>query len=247
MAEYPQLPGAPIVEALVDLRVRLSDDFDVSTLAGLHDSLREQYPRKETQHLIAGRVHFSSKGIVSEDQERSIRGFRMLSDDGKNIVQFRRDGFTFSRLHPYTGWAVLFGEAWRLWQLYSATTQHPPISRLATRFINRLQLPSEFKLEEYFRAAPDVPEGIPDVLAGFLYKYILAPTDGLMANVTLATEPATPGEVYTSVVFDVDCYAQTDFSADDEAEIRAYFDRLHDLKNLIFFNSLTESAIESFR
>ncbi len=40
--------------------------------------------------------------------------------DRLNVAQFRRDGFTFNRLRPYTKWEEIRPEALRLWQLYTA-------------------------------------------------------------------------------------------------------------------------------
>lgn len=246
-SEYPHLPNAPIVEALIDLRVGLADDFDVEVLRALHEQIVTDFPRLETQQLIQGKLHFSASGIVAEDTEHAIRGFRMLSADGKDIVQFRRDGFTFSRLHPYTQWATFFDRSWDLWRLYARTVDPSGVTRLATRFINRLKCPLEFDLGEYFEAPPEVPDGVPDVFASFLYKYVLAPVDGITSNVTLTTERWTTGEDFTSVVFDIDCYVRKDLRADEDETLKSIFLKLREMKNRIFFRSLTPAALEAFK
>lgn len=247
MTDYPHLPNAPVVEALVDLRVQLPTDFDVEVLRTLHGRVAATYPRIETQRLIQGKVQFSGAGMVAKGQSRTVLGFRLLSQDGKNVVQVRRDGFTFSRLSPYTDWSTLYEEAWRLWELYRESANPSGVSRLATRFINRLQCPPSFRLEEYFRAPPEIPEGIPDVMASFLYRYVLAPVGDITANVTLATEPPAPGAGYSSVVFDIDCYVSREFLPDEATDIGAVFAGLHEMKNRIFFSSLTDKAIEAFK
>ena len=247
MTDYPYLPNAPIVEALVDLRVQLPAGFNVEVLRDLHGSVAATYPRVEAQRLLQGKLHFSREGMVAQGPSRAVLGFRMLSEDGRNVVQFRRDGFTFSRLRPYTEWPALYEEAWRLWELYREVAQPSGVSRLATRFINRLQCPPSFRLEEYFRAPPEIPAGVPNVMASFLYRYVLAPVDGITSNVTLATEPSAPGVGYTSVVFDIDCYVNKEFRPDEAERIASIFANLHDMKNRIFFSSLTDKAIDAFK
>ena len=40
-----------------------------------------------------------------------VDGYVFTSADGKQVVQYRLDGFTFSRLRPYTRWEEVFAEA----------------------------------------------------------------------------------------------------------------------------------------
>lgn len=47
-SDYPHLPNAPIVEALIDFRVRLPDGFDIEILRALHGEIEEDFPRVET-------------------------------------------------------------------------------------------------------------------------------------------------------------------------------------------------------
>ncbi len=43
-------------------------------------------------------------------RDEGIQGYFYKSDDGKNIARFRKDGFTFSRLKPYTDWESVLVE-----------------------------------------------------------------------------------------------------------------------------------------
>lgn len=243
----PHLSRAPIVEALVDLRVRMRDDFDVAALRTLHGSIQDDYPVVEEQRLTEGRFQLGQGGIISAAQDRSLRGFRVKGDDGRNIAQFRIDGFTFSRLAPYESWNALFAEGWRLWETYRARSEPRGVTRLATRFINRLVLPDESRLEDIFTAPPDVPQGVPDTFASFLYRYVLTPTNGITSNVTMATEANAPGQESLSIVFDIDCYVQEDLAPDADEVIRGHFEDLREMKNRIFFRSLTPTALEAYR
>jgi uncharacterized protein (TIGR04255 family) len=244
--EYPHLANAPIVEALIDFRVRLPANFDVRRLGVVSELISKDYPKVEEQRLIQGQFRFTPEGVVSAAQDRALHGFRMLGDEDRDIVQFRRDGFTFSRMKPYKNWESLFEEAWRLWDAYQQVSQPKGITRLATRFINRLNCPASFALEDYFTAPPDVPDGVPDVFASFLQRYVLYPVDGVTASVTIATEKATTDEDLASILFDIDCYVQRDIQVDDDDEIRSIFLKLRAMKNRIFFRSLTPWALEEF-
>jgi uncharacterized protein (TIGR04255 family) len=141
----------------------------------------------------------------------------------------------------------LFEEGWRLWTLYRELARPLGISRLATRFINRLTLPDGARLEDYFTAPPDVPDGVPDTFAAFVYRYVLVPADGVTSSVTLATTGNTTASEQAPIVFDIDCYSQEDLPADAEPRMRARFQDLRTMKNRIFFKSMTSSALEAYR
>jgi uncharacterized protein (TIGR04255 family) len=244
---YPHLPNAPIVEAIVDLRVRPQEQFDVMGLKELHSAIAEDYPTVEEQRLMQGRFQFSEAGLVSAGHGRAIRGFRATGREGRNVVQFRIDGFTFSRLTPYQTWESLFGEAWRLWGMYRRLAQPRAVTRLATRFVNRLTFSEQLRLEDYFVASPDVPDGLPDEFVSFLYRYSLPPVDGVSSNVTLMSEASSPGRHEAAIVFDIDCFVQEDdLVADDDQRIMDHFGNLRDMKNRIFFKSVTQKALERF-
>ena len=62
--------------------------------------------------------------------------------------------------------------------------------------------------------------------------------------VTQALEPAPDGD-HLVVLLDVDAYRDEDLEPQDE-RIQAIFAALHDLKNRVFFGSITERAAEIY-
>src|SRR5262245_33467020 len=116
--EYPLLSKAPIVEAVIDFRVKLTSGFKLDAFQALRTKLAQEYPGFEEQHIFE-QIIKQEIGSPAEVSTRfpGILGYRLISNDGKNVVQLRRDGFTFSRLNPYTRWDQVFDEAKRLWSL----------------------------------------------------------------------------------------------------------------------------------
>lgn len=134
---YPHLGKAPIVEAVIDFRVKLSADFKLEVFHPLRTHLAEEYPGFEEQQIIEQIIKQEpGQGPEFSTRLSGIHGHRLISKDGKNVVQLRRDGFTFSRLNPYTNWEDVFGQAWRLWEMYVETAKPLEVSRLAARYIN---------------------------------------------------------------------------------------------------------------
>lgn len=245
---FPHLNNAPITEAIIDFRVRLPGAFEILRLKEAHGQLSADYPTLEeqqvTQQEFEQRLGQPPKLTV---RSQGVLGYRFHSRDNKTIVQFRRNGFTFNRLKPYSSWDQVFPEACRLWHIYSTAAQPEEISRIAVRFINRLQLPlPNLEFSDYLTAPPPLPQGVPQSLSGFLTRVVIQdPEARLAANIVQALEPPL-NEQYISMILDIDVY-QRDVSELTLEAVLGQFAKLRDMKNRIFFGSLTEKALALFR
>src|ERR1700722_10937730 len=108
--------NAPISEALIDIRVHVPNAISLEALESMHARIKDDYPRKEMRSYIQGQ--FSMGEAVGAAATRTPMGYAFSSADGKQIVQARLDGFTFSRLKPYGTWSNLRDESRRLWDIY---------------------------------------------------------------------------------------------------------------------------------
>ena len=247
--EYQHLSKAPIVEAVIDFRVKLPSDFKLEVFHPLRARMAEDYPGFEEQQIIEQTIK-QEPGQSAEFSTRvsGIHGHRLLSKDGKNVVQLRRDGFTFSRLNPYTQWEEVFSEAWRVWSMYVETAKPLEVSRIAVRYINRLLLPLPFSNpEEYLKAPPMAAEGWPSDMSAFLSRVVMHdPESEILVNVIQALEPQASGQTNVTLLFDIDAYEDVSLPADD-VTMRVRFAELREMKNRVFFKGLTEKAIDLFR
>jgi uncharacterized protein (TIGR04255 family) len=244
---FPNLARAPIEEAVIDLRIDGGeDDARLDRLGELADSLATDFPQRRTLKSFEGRLHLDEESPRLEPDGASVLGVILRSEDDTKIVQLKRGAFSFSHLRPYTSWEDLLGEAWALWGRYRELLSPDSVTRVATRFVNRIPLPKSFATEDYFQTALDVAPGIPDTLASFNYFYVSALNERTFANVRLATETVAIDAEQIPVLFDIDCYIPEPRSSDDEG-ILTDLEALRDLKNSIFFSTLTDALIESFR
>ena len=244
MAQARHLRNAPITEALIDLRVsRTANPIDETSLELLRARLQDSYPTIERQFVAQFHV---KGGTPQPNPEQRFRGFMLKSHDGLSIVQFRIDGFTFNRLRPYPSWEDILPEAIRLWRIYVATASPEAIARVAVRYINRLLLPaSGSRLNDYLVGPPRVPEGYQASMAGFLTRVTLSASHGLRAIVTTASEPSF-GTSDTTIILDIDAFSDAAELTPDDARLEPMLERLRDLKNRLFFESLTEDAVRVF-
>jgi uncharacterized protein (TIGR04255 family) len=240
MAQRRHLENAPITEALVDFRVSLPKEFDAEVFADLKATLADRYPVAEKMRQSGTRIEVTAGKPAFASIPPRLLGYRFRSTDGLDLGQFRVNGFTYSRLAPYTAWAKLFPEAWRLWTIYVATVRPPFVSRVALRYINHLRLPIQQgdDLERYLSALPPMPPGAPGGFSGFVSRInTFDPASGLSANVTQALEgPGAP-----TIILDIDVYKAGEFGI-AEGALQPIFQALHSLKNDIFFGTITEET-----
>ncbi len=246
MASIRHLSKAPITEAVIDFRARSSPDCRVEDLGSISD-VTATYPTREDAWLIEGSFAFSptSAQAVSSSAQRS-NGYIFRSADGKQIAQFRLDGFTFNRLVPYTSWAQIQPEALRLWEIYRSVARPASLYRIAVRYINHIALPdTATELDDLFTCAPRIPREVPQLMAGFLSRIVVPlPMANTHVGIVQAMQlpPAAPPN---TVLLDVDVFRTEELDPSTEA-LRPIFSEFRTFKNRAFFGSLTEEAVRLF-
>jgi uncharacterized protein (TIGR04255 family) len=238
----PNYPNPPITEALLDIRVQLPETISLVDLEGLQDRLGG-YPVKRKQMSVEGTFHLGEK--VTTLAKQSQLGYVFVSDDGKQIVQPRLNGFTFNRLSPYTGWNDFKGEARRLWTIYRDTVQPLHLVRMAVRYINRLDLPLPFNdFKEYLRTIPEVSPDMSQGLSGFIMVLDNPQADiGCMLRLTQAMVPAPSPDV-ASIMLDIDI-SRTDVPQEED-RLWEQFEVLRTRKNKVFEASITPAMQRLF-
>ncbi len=119
MAIHRHLKNAPLTEALIDIRVSLPSIFDPEEFLSLSNDISEKYTKSEPRQLFTATFGLEAgKPFTKPTESKGIHGYICKSEDGKDVVQFRIDGFTFSRLNPYSEWGTVLSEAKRLWLIF---------------------------------------------------------------------------------------------------------------------------------
>ena len=243
MAKQRYLSHAPITEALIDLRVTQQDGLTFSELKNSVDPT-------EFGYYLKGPISFGTFGFAlapdgqpSTTTESSQVGLRLHSNDEKYVAQFTMSGFTLSRLPPYETWENLLAETRRLWAVYVQRLSPKRVGRVATRFINNLQLPlkpgASFQL--YVNKLIDVPDEAPQAVETFLQRFGLVDiASGARVILTLALDGMPVGGP-APVILDVDAFVATDLKPIDNT-IWDTLEKLRELKNHSFFGTITELA-----
>lgn len=247
MAKQRHLEHAPITEALIDFRVTHREGLTFTELKSAIDSIDIGYYVKGPISVGTFGFTLAPDGQPSTTTESSQVGLRLHSNDEKYVAQFTVAGFTLSRLPPYETWEKLLAETRRLWAIYVESLSPKRVERIATRYINNLQLPLEpgASFQLYINKFIDVPDEAPQAVEAFLQRFRLVDIDsGARVVVTVALDGLKAG-VPAPVILDVDAFIGANFKPMDGA-MWNLLEKLRELKNRSFFGTITEMAAELY-
>jgi len=246
VSDWPILARAPIVEGLLDIQFEPLAAERLPELEAFQ-ALIPEYKEKHPKVTFAGQILLGTQGIANVGQSSTI-GYLFRDNDRNRVAQVRLNGFTLSFLQPYTHFAELESEAKRLWGLFQAYVHQPTITRLALRYINRLELPLPFDdFSEYILTYPEIAPKIPQKLYQFEMRAMLPDGDSdRVATVTEVCEPSPLGAPNINVVLDIDV-SKSVTEPFEEAQIWQIVEALRDFKNRIFFGTVTEKLLENYK
>jgi len=246
MARSRHLSNAPIVEAVFDFKVKQKKSFETGRLTALADSLSNSFSEPQEIRPV-GFIHlFKDKDATQGEPERALLGYKLITESTKNILQIRRDGFTYSRLKPYTDWDNLIGETQRYWNLYYEACAPEIITRSAIRYINHFIIPGNAALlRQYLESPPDIPKGCSQNINRFVTQVTSMHSENTMSNfIQVFESTGKPHE--STIIMDIDVYQQKEVEPENE-DIWLVFGEFRKIRNNLFFGNITEQAVEIFQ
>jgi len=244
MAKERHLNKTPITEAIIDLRISPAlGDIALPKLLAIKPELESAYPKCEEFRIFESQTDITDgKPSIRITRDLATEGYIYKTTDERQLTQFRKNGFTFNRLDPYTNWDDVLSEAKRLWKVYMSNVHVERVTRIAVRYINKLELKLPVTdLSEYLVEPPKIPDGIPNTANSYFYKAVVTePDTEISANIIqLVDKSVDPGKF--TLILDNDVYKITNYLADDP-EIWEIFSQLRNLKNKIFFATIKEDT-----
>jgi len=245
---------APITEAIIDLRVTLPEETRVEALRDLHARLPDTYEAPKDVFEALAQIDLAGPSPITRT-ERSHQGYRFDRADAKRVLTVKLDGFSYSFLPPYDRWESFRGEAKQLWDIYRDRYGPTLVTRVAVRYINRINVPlrsadpkGSLRLEDFFRTYPQITEGLAHhAMAGFIMQVQVPQLDIesiLMLNQAVV-QPEEPGVL--SVVLDLDLFRGVQWDPNDDERLWGFLDQLRARKNEAFEASITDNTRKLFK
>jgi uncharacterized protein (TIGR04255 family) len=177
-----------------------------------------------------------------------LHAYQFLQPDERQLVQYRRNGFSFNRLAPYTHFENYAGEIERSWRDFLEIAKPSQIQVIRMRYINRILLPLDqtsgmLDLAKYLSATPRLPSTNSRLrFKGFLHQHLVEQVEtGHEASIVLTSQPQEAERL--PIILDITVASIGPRDASDWAWVLGKIKSLRDLKNSIFENTLTEACL----
>lgn len=244
MTRQGHLKRAPIVEAILDFRVSGDDEVSADQLDQIAESLAPAFPVRNPINTLVVEIRQEEGGKQSVSPH--FNGYLLKDQASKFNCQVRLDGMSVSKIAPYTTWEELFDCLRACAQPYLEITGCSAISRVAARYINRIELPPNplVDFDHYFTISPRTPVDFTEVLREFSTRTVLHIDETCFAIQQLKySKPDASG---FPVLLDIDVIRNERLPTDWH-KLKEYFQELRVKKNQIFFGSITNAARDLFK
>lgn len=246
---FTHLENAPIVEAIIHWEAKGERALEPDVLLRELKSRLPKYPRTKLQHELHMEAKVAAAGPkIEQRHELQWNGVRAETADGLNIVQFRPTGLVFSRLAPYRNWEEFRREAMDAWSAFNDLAMPVEVSRLGVRFINRVGLSSVNEVWEIIRREEPKLGQMSVAVEGFFHQEIFDASPNpyrirLLQTIQPSLEAAA-GE--QNLIIDIDVFTKRPIIVSN-VSFDAPLAEMHWLKNKVFFEAITDKAINRFR
>lgn len=237
--EFASLSNAPIVEAVLQFNAPPSVAFQQAELKELLAKELAGYKIHDQMQHETG-FQSSADGNVAMHHRSQWDGFRLQSDDGKTICQWKRNCLVVSRLKPYETWPKLLNAAMPFWAAYRRAGDPAIIEDMSVRFISQIPLKENEKPSKYVQKVLPPLMGL-GLRADAFFHQDTIPLKGYPYEVRLirAMQPAaekTGSRRVLIVDIDVSTTGAVTFESLDGT-----LDELRYIKNKVFFKYMRDA------
>ena len=230
---------APIVEAMIDIRVAPQPEMSLLDMADGLRHLQEDYPHRES--LFESGMFFSHEDAPPFGWNE---GVRYASQNQERVFQARTDGFTLSVLpETYTCWADLRDEARKLWDAYVQVQKPEEITRVAVRYVNRFELPAERPLSDFLTLQPNFAPSLGEKNAFQLRMQFPQPELEATLLITQQTLTSQTPQSFQQILLDIDLFRdKIPWKIEQNEQIWEFIEELRNRKNSVFESCITDET-----
>lgn len=145
----------PLVEALCELHFVPGQEWDWTIPGLLYAQISSRFPNRQQEE-------------APEEHRKPSHRLRFASADGSMLIQIGPNVLVANCLAPYPGWETFRDLIQDVLAKYVEVAKPKAAALVILRYINKITVPGESAvLEHYLHAIPQVPEGVPESLAGW--------------------------------------------------------------------------------
>lgn len=236
--QFPALQHAPIVEAVIQFHAPTRTVIEPPALRTILEQQFAGYAVSDQAQFETGLTRLP--GNMEVRQRTQWDGFRLTSDDGKHICQWKRNCLVFSRLQPYVSWAQFMDTALPFWELYQKTADPQLIEGLGVRFISQMPLGDGERPSAYVQQVPLPLKGLGLRSESFFHQDTI-PIEGYPFEVRLmrAMQPAAESSgCRRQLIVDIDVSTTVAVTL---GELEVTLQQMRFIKNKVFFGYMKDA------
>lgn len=173
----------PVVEAVCEFRFEASQPWDWTIPGLIYDRIKSEFPKKRQQNVLEVAMQ-PGEGKISQEVKAGIAKMQFLREDETALVQIGPDLLAVNHLRPYPAWPTFKTLILKQLQIYREVANPKSLKRIGLRYINRIDMrETDFTVEEYFRALPNLPDPVPNIFASFMVR-IEVPYEDIKSRLT---------------------------------------------------------------
>ncbi|MFM7516789.1 MAG: TIGR04255 family protein [Pirellula sp.] len=238
--KFDSLSNAPIVEAVIQFNAPPSRPFDQEKLKTFLQTRFVGYKTHGQMQVEAG-FENSSDGNVAMHHKAHWDGYRLRSEDGKYICQWKPSALVFSRLQPYHSWPEMLSAVTPFWTEYQEVGRPEIIEAIGVRYISQIPLKENEKLTRYVQKIHPPLIGLGLKADSFFHQDTI-PLKGYPYEVRLirAVQPAAEKTGSRKVlIVDIDVSTTRAVTFD---QFNRALDEMRYIKNKVFFTYMKDAA-----
>tara|TARA_R110002095_G_scaffold183373_3_gene160564 strand:+ start:562 stop:1311 length:750 start_codon:yes stop_codon:yes gene_type:complete len=237
----------PILEAIID--VQFKTELSEATIAKITRKLKQKYPVEQNAFKDVGvLVEIHDGGARAHAiNDKVTRGKRLESNDSEWVIILYPKQFSFIRLAPYSDWDEFFKEFNEFWNVFRKEQNSKTLSRLAVRYVNRIDIPTDKGVEainiaDYLHVGVHTPQGL--IVDGYEASFKVRVDDTSSAIIRTATHTKEIPNT-AALLLDIDLFMHDGLPQKND-EILDRLNLLRKEKNNLFEKFISDKARELF-
>jgi uncharacterized protein (TIGR04255 family) len=232
----------PVVEAVID--VRFSPKLPSTDIERFMALARGRYPKQEHTHHVNIDVGGPPFSVTAR---ANMNGARLSTDNESSLIILRDNGVAYAHVGPYPGWEKIYENFLEAFALFEKVQRSRRLTRIATRFINRIDIPfspekNSINLADYLIVGATMPSFLHNGLSSFFVRLGFSLGNGVDANVIVNSADEVLIDM-ASVVLDLDVFYTGDI-VNSRKFLEEKLGEIRDLKNNIFESVITDRTRE---
>jgi uncharacterized protein (TIGR04255 family) len=239
---FPLLRRSPLIEAVIHWQTTNKqlepENLKIELLQRLSD-YPSIYPQYDFQVEASGKPD----GTSEVQHQTQWNGFRLENESKNFVVQFSQTGVVISNIGTYESWDRFHQEALRLWKIFQEIAKPKTVNRLGVRYINQIWLGEGENSSTYLKTLPHNDFNLSLIRESFFYEETYKiPNYPYIVN-WVCTEQSQGNKRF--LIVDIDVFILEIIEL-EESQLIHHLNNIRWLKNKIFFNSITNTALENF-